>query len=393
MAVLGEDVLDDAITFTRSHLKAMKGNLGYPIAGQVARALDIALPRYMPQLETIHYIIEYEQEDVHNATILELARLDYNLRRSAHLKELRTFCSWWKDIYEDVKLPYSRDRSVEMYFWAFGAFQREHNSRARILYSKMTAFISLMDDTYDAHATFEECEFFNEAIQRWDESAASILPEYLRVFYIKILSTFKEFENILDPSEKYRVGYVQTAFKLLSKYYLEEAKWCNEKYIPSFKDQIEVSSMSSSIPVLALAALMAAGDEATNEAVEWASGIPDAVHACGEIGRLLNDISAFKKGRKNKNDVASSLECYMKEYGTRGEEAEAALSAMVEHAWRRINKACMEIDRGLLPAVKLAVINLARSNEIVYCRGNDAYTFTGDLEGLVTSLFLKPVPI
>ena len=80
----------------------------------------------------------------------------------------------------------------------------------------------------------------------------------------------------------------------MSKYYLEEAKWCNEKYIPSFKDQIEVSSMSSSIPVLALAALMAAGDEATNEAVEWASGIPDAVHACGEIGRLLNDISAFK---------------------------------------------------------------------------------------------------
>ena len=100
-----------------------------------------------------------------------------------------------------------------------------------------------------------------------------------------------------------------------------------------------------------------------------------------------------QKGRKNKNDVASSLECYMKEYGTRGEEAAAALPAMVEHAWRRINKSCMEIDRGLLPAVKLAVINLARSNEIVYCRGNDAYTFTGDLEGLVTSLFLKPVPI
>ncbi|RLM69442.1 hypothetical protein C2845_PM17G10310 [Panicum miliaceum] len=93
IAVPGEDVLDDAMAFARSHLKAMKGNLGSPIAGQVARALDIALPRYMPQIETIHYIIEYEQEEAHNATMLELARLDYNLRRSTHLKELQTFCS------------------------------------------------------------------------------------------------------------------------------------------------------------------------------------------------------------------------------------------------------------------------------------------------------------
>jgi hypothetical protein len=81
---------------------------------------------------------------------------------------------------------------------------------------------------------------------------------------------------------------------LQSKYYLEEAKWCTEKYMPNFKDQVELSSLSSSIPVLTLAALMAAGNEATKEAFEWASGVPDMVHACGEIGRFLNDISAFK---------------------------------------------------------------------------------------------------
>jgi hypothetical protein len=100
-----------------------------------------------------------------------------------------------------------------------------------------------------------------------------------------------------------------------------------------------------------------------------------------------------QKGRKNKNDVASSLECYMKEHGTTGQEAAAALTAMVEHAWRRINKAFMEIDRTLLPAVTLAVINQARTNVVVYCGGNDAYTFTGDLEGLVTSIFLKPFSV
>lgn len=79
---------------------------------------------------------------------------------------------------------------------------------------------------------------------------------------------------------------------LQSKYYLEEVTWCNKNYMPSFKDQVELSSMSAGAPVLTLAALMAVG--ATKETFEWASCVPDMVRACGEIGRFLNDISAYK---------------------------------------------------------------------------------------------------
>ncbi|KAJ1275673.1 hypothetical protein BS78_05G153900 [Paspalum vaginatum] len=257
----------------------------------------------------------------------------------------------------------------------------------------MIALLTLMDDTYDAHATFEECEKLNEAIQMWDKSAASILPEYLQEFYIKTLDCFNEFEDILEPGEKFRVSYLQKAFMLLSKYYLEEAKWCNENYMPCFKDQVELSIKSAAAPVLALSALMGMGNDATKDSLEWVNGVPDTLNAAGEIGRLLNDISAFKKGRKNKNDVASSLECYMEENGTTGDEATTVLKAMVEHAWRRINQACMVIDRALLPAVKFAVVNQSKTNEILYCDGQDAYTFGGDVVGLVTSLFLKPVPV
>jgi hypothetical protein len=43
---------------------------------------------------------------------------------------------------------------------------RDIYSQARILLSKMIAFISLMDDTYAAHATFERsAKRFSEAIQ------------------------------------------------------------------------------------------------------------------------------------------------------------------------------------------------------------------------------------
>jgi hypothetical protein len=95
---------------------------------------------------------------------------------------------------------------------------------------------------------------------------------------------------------------------------------------------------------------------------------------------------------KNKKDVASSLECYMKEHHATGEEAIAAISARVEDMWREMNWACMDIDQELQPLVQL-VVKIARTNEIMYLGGRDAYTFGKDLEDHVTSLFLKPALI
>ena len=89
MAVPGEMVLDDAIAFTRHHLEAGKGKLRSPLAEQVSRALEIPLPRSMRQLETMHYITEYEKEEPHDIKMLELARLNFNILRSVHLKELK----------------------------------------------------------------------------------------------------------------------------------------------------------------------------------------------------------------------------------------------------------------------------------------------------------------
>jgi hypothetical protein len=92
---------------------------------------------------------------------------------------------------------------------------------------------------------------------------------------------------------------------------------------------------------------------------------------------------------KNKKDTASSLECYMKEHHATWEEALAAISACVEDMWREMNWACTEIQQELQPLVQL-VVKIARTNEIMYLGGRDAYTFSKDLEDHVTSLFLKP---
>jgi eudesmane-5,11-diol synthase len=89
MAIPGEKTLDDAIAFSRRHLEAMKGKLQSPLAEQVSRALGIPLHRIGRPVENMDFIADYEQEAAHDVTLLELAKLDFELRRCCYLEELR----------------------------------------------------------------------------------------------------------------------------------------------------------------------------------------------------------------------------------------------------------------------------------------------------------------
>ncbi|KAF8647291.1 hypothetical protein HU200_065442 [Digitaria exilis] len=416
MAIPGEVALDNAIAFARGHLEAIKGKVKSPIAEQISRALDITLPRFTRRLETMHYIAEYEHEEAHDSLLLELSRLNFNLVRALHLKELKALSLWWRDLYDTVKLPYARDRMVEIYFWTCGMLHEEEYSHARMLFAKTFGMVSLLDDTFDVHATLEECHKLNEAMQRqatnnvylfmvismtylslssilfsWDENEVSILPEYLRTLYIKTLGNFKEFEDSLEQNKKYRMTYAKNAYKLSSQNYLREAIWSSQKYQPSFTEHEEVSIMSSGLPMLTIITLMGYGDVATQEVFEWVSGVPEMVRAGSQVTRFLNDLSSYKLG-KHKKDMPSAVETYMIEKGLTGEEAVAEIAALLENRWRILNQTNMDIDRSLFPAAQV-VVNMARTNEIIYLHGRDAYTFGDDLKDLVTTLFLRPVPL
>jgi hypothetical protein len=95
---------------------------------------------------------------------------------------------------------------------------------------------------------------------------------------------------------------------------------------------------------------------------------------------------------KCKKDVTSSVECYMWEKGSTGEEAVAAIAAMTEHRWRVLNRAGMETNRALLPGVQV-VVSLGRMCEILYHRSSDRFTFGIHAKDLVTALFLDPIPL
>ncbi|CAN6226624.1 unnamed protein product [Urochloa humidicola] len=324
MAVPGEMVLDNAISFTRCHLEAAKGKLRSLLKEQVFRALEIPLPRVMWQVEAMHYISEYEKEDPND--------------------------------------------------------------------TKLYGLLVLLDDTFDVRATFEEAKMLDEALQRWDESAVSILPEYMRMFYIKTLSIFNDIEDILELCDKYRMAYVKEELKLQSKNSIQQAKWLNEKCMPSFKEQIHMAVLTSGFQLMLLTTLMGAGQVVNNEAFKWALNMPDMSYAGAEVGRFINDIAAYKLG-KCKNDFPGTVECYMKEYSGADEEAVEAAAEMVEQAWKRMNKTYIEMERTIQPAAQ-CLQNLARSFETFYLHGSkDGLTYGHDVKEQITLYFLKQVQV
>ncbi|XP_044964596.1 tau-cadinol synthase-like isoform X1 [Hordeum vulgare subsp. vulgare] len=389
LLVHGETSLEEAISFARHHLELMRETLKSPLAEQVKRALRVPLSRTLKRVETLHYISEYKHEERHNPTLLELAKLDFNLLQHVHLKELKYLTRWWHDFYTCVGLNYARDRLVEGYIWCYAVYHEKEFALSRIFLTKQLMLISLMDDTYDAHATIEECRQLNAAIQRWDESATSILPDYLKRFYTELMRVFKDATREVTICDTYHVAYAQKAFQDLSIYYLQEVEWLNQNHKPCFKDHLRLSAMSIGSPTLCVGLMVGMGDLVTRETFEWAASYPKVAIACGKIARLMDDMAAFKGG-KAKGDMASSIECYMVEHRVTSEVAIYKILSLLEDEWKTLNQAPFD-HHTHLPVLQ-RIINFANSMPLFY-REKDAYTFSMHLKDTVDSLFVEPIPM
>ncbi|AQK40797.1 Alpha-humulene/(-)-(E)-beta-caryophyllene synthase [Zea mays] len=196
-------MLDEAISFTTRCLQDRLEHLESPIAEEVSSALDTPLFRRVGTLEMKDYIPIYEKDAKQNKSILEFAKLNFNLLQLLYSSELKECTAWWKELCVESNLSFVRDRIVEVYFWMSGGCYDPQYSHSRIILTKIVAFITILDDTLDSLANSYESMQLAEAVERWDESAISLLPEYMKDFYMYLLKTFSSFENELGPDKSY----------------------------------------------------------------------------------------------------------------------------------------------------------------------------------------------
>jgi len=89
LRIPGEQVLDDAIIFTRGQLESVLDPLETTLADEVSLALQTPLFRRVRILETRNYIPIYEKEVARNQFILEFAKLNFNLLQLLYCLELK----------------------------------------------------------------------------------------------------------------------------------------------------------------------------------------------------------------------------------------------------------------------------------------------------------------
>ncbi|KAK4577394.1 hypothetical protein RGQ29_027762 [Quercus rubra] len=203
LAFEGENLLDEALAFTRMHLKDLKRDVSKSIAEQISHALEVPLHHRMLRLEARWYIEAYSKREDANGVLLELAKLDFNIVQSVHQTELQEMSRWWKGMGLANKLSFSRDRLMECFFWTVGMAYEPQFSHLRKGLTKVTSLITAIDDVYDVYGTLDELELFTDAVERWDINAVKNLPNCMKLSFLALYNTVNEmaYDNLKENEE------------------------------------------------------------------------------------------------------------------------------------------------------------------------------------------------
>jgi hypothetical protein len=91
MRTRGEDILDNIIVFNKSRLETVvkSENLEPDLAEEVTITLETTRFRRAERVEARRFISVYEKKATRDDTILEFAKLDYNIVQAVYCDELK----------------------------------------------------------------------------------------------------------------------------------------------------------------------------------------------------------------------------------------------------------------------------------------------------------------
>ncbi|XP_039030123.1 probable terpene synthase 6 [Hibiscus syriacus] len=392
----GEKILDEALVFTTKHLQSSlaKQSTGSHIREYIENALNRPYHKGMPRVEARQYISLYEQDESPNETLLNFAKLDFNRVQCLYQQELGTLSSWSKEMNIASRLPYARNRMVEIFFWAVGFYFEPRYASARNIFAKLLIILGFIDDTYDAYGTFEELECFTHAIQRWDICALDQLPEdYLKILYGAVLNVYDEVDRMESNNGRcYSMSFTKDELKKIVVSYLMEAKWTKEGYMPTFDEYLEIA-LHSSAAVLVIAQVLVGMEEADANVFEWLrTGESKSLTAINLIARLYDDI-ATNEDEEKRGLVACGIKCYMKQYGVSKEEAIQEFRRRLGIAWNELNQEFITRPRVVPIQILERVVNIARVIDLTY-KDEDGFTMSEKiLKHHISNVLIHPVPV
>ncbi|XP_027344009.1 probable terpene synthase 11 [Abrus precatorius] len=374
----GEEVLQQAMDFSRTHLHQSLPYLGPEVGRQVAKALT--LPRYlrMPRLEAKNYLEEYSQANNQIPALLELAKLDFDMVQSLYQRELAEISRWWKELELVERLGFARDRPAECFLWTVGIFPEPRFSNCRIELTKAICILLVMDDIFDTYGSLDELVLFTKAIKRWHLDAMDELPEYMKICYMALYNTTHEIAYKIQKEHGLTVvACLKRTWIDIFEAFLEEAKWFNNGHIPAYREYLDNGVITAGSYMALVHATFLIGDDLSKETISMMKPYPRLFSCSGEILRLWDDLGTSKE-EQERGDNACSIQCLMRENDISDENvARRHIRQLIGNLWSELNGLAMTTS-SLPPSIVKASLNMARTAQVIYQHGDDQSTFTVD---------------
>ncbi|XP_028808412.1 probable terpene synthase 11 [Neltuma alba] len=374
----GEDILTEAMDFTKLHLGRSLPHLSPEEGRHVARALRLPRHLRMARLEARDYIHEYEHCSDHTPALLTLAKLDFDMVQSLHQKELTEICRWWKELGLVDKLGFARDRPSECFLWTVGIFPEPCYSDCRIELTKTICILLVMDDIFDSFGSLDELVLFTEAIRRWDLDAMEGLPEYMKICYMALYNTTNEIAYRIQKDHGLTVvAHLKRTWIDIFEAFFEEAKWFNREHVPSFEEYLENGVTSAGSYMALVHAFFLIGDDLSKQNISMMNPYPRLFTVSGQILRLWDDLGTSTE-EQERGDNACSIQCYMRDNDHLGEDkARKYVRERIGKLWWELNSIAMA-SKSLPWSTMKASLNLARTAQVIYEHGDDKSAYSVD---------------
>ncbi|GJZ59967.1 R-linalool synthase QH1, chloroplastic-like protein isoform X2 [Tanacetum coccineum] len=203
-----ESILDEARDFTTKYLqenqeKIIDGRL----SALVGHALELPLHWRVPRVEAKWFIGVYEETSGFNPTIVELAKLDFNIVQAIHLDDLKHASRWWNKTSWDKKLSFARDRLVENFLWTVGVNYLPQFSLGRRTLAKVNAMVTTIDDWEDLCKSYLlEAQWYHAGhtptLEEYLDNACVSISIPLILTHVKFLTSDSLTEEILQYKER-----------------------------------------------------------------------------------------------------------------------------------------------------------------------------------------------
>ncbi|KAI3687963.1 hypothetical protein L1987_81668 [Smallanthus sonchifolius] len=349
-SILDEIILDDFRDFTTKYLKENQDKIDESMSSLVSHALEVPVHWRVPRIEAKWFIGVYEKRSDMNPTILDLAKLDFDMVRAVHIEDLK-----------------HTSRLMENFLWTVGYSYLPQFSLGRRNLTKVNAMITTIDDVYDVYGTLDELEQFTDVISKWDINAIEELPDYMKICFLGLYNTWAD----------------------LCKSYLVEARWYNSGYTPTLEEYLENASVSISSPLVLMHIKFSTSISSTEEILQWFEESKYIVRHAALIFRLADDLGT-SSDEMERGDISKSIQCYMHESGATKDEARRYIKNLIMKTWKKLNKERANAKSQLLREFIEYAMDIVRMAQFMYGKG-DGHGRPNVTKSHVLSLLFNPI--